>query len=81
MISEEELQQNEVLTVETRYLETYIEGRDHESGDDFIMTGIGFGNEDDINLQNTSKADIDFIANAKQDIPRLIQEIRRLKSD
>ncbi len=54
---------------------SYIEGRDHESGSDFIMTG-----GDDIELTGATKEDQDFIASAKQDIPRLLNEIRRLKN-
>lgn len=65
---------------------SYIEGRDHTSGDNFIMTGIQ-ENEDiwsenrgnDIYLSGATIEDHDFIANAKQDIPKLIAEIRRLK--
>ena len=54
----------------------FIEDRDHESGSDFIMTGHGT----DIEMTGASEADYDFIANAKQDIPKLIEEIRRLKA-
>ena len=53
---------------------SYIEGRDHESGSDFIMTA-----GDDIELIGGTDADQDFIAHAKQDIPRLLLEIRRLR--
>ena len=52
---------------------SYVEGRDHTSGDSFIMTG-----GDDIYLTGPSAHDQDFIANARQDIPLLIAEIRRL---
>lgn len=52
-----------------------IEGRDHNSGDSFIMTGGA-----DIYISNTLyDNNLDFIANAKQDIPKLIAEIRKLK--
>ena len=30
-------------------------------------------------MSGATNADFDFIANARQDIPRLIQEVRRLK--
>ncbi|ENX41496.1 hypothetical protein [Acinetobacter sp. NIPH 2100] len=53
---------------------SYVEGRDHESGSNFIMTG-----DDDIELTGATIADQDFIANAKQDIPKLISEIFRLR--
>jgi hypothetical protein len=76
-ISEEELQE-----IEQRWAETtpgpwtsYIEGRDHFSGDSFIMTG-----KEDIYLTGATKADQDFMAHSKQDIPKLIQEIRRLRT-
>lgn len=63
-----------------------IEGRDIESADSFIMTGIA--EEDiwsekrgaDIYLTGATIADQDFIAHARQDIPKLISEIKLLKS-
>ena len=60
-----------------------IEGITHTSGDNFIMTGVT--NADDyknpqigngIYLTNGTKEDLIFIANAKQDILKLIAEIR-----
>jgi hypothetical protein len=67
---------------------SYIEGRDHSSGSDFIMTGVP-ENEDiwskargtDMELTGATKADQDFIANARQDIPKLLHEVERLKSE
>jgi hypothetical protein len=53
---------------------SYTEGRDHSSGDSFIMTG-GV----DIYLAGASVEDQDFIASSRQDVPRLIAEIRRLQ--
>jgi hypothetical protein len=53
---------------------SYVEGRDHTSGDSFIMTG-----GEDIYLAGASAEDRDFIANARQDVPTLIAEIRRLQ--
>jgi hypothetical protein len=53
---------------------SYIEGRDHWGGDSFIQTG-----GEDIYLQGATHADQDFIARARQDLPALIQEIRRLR--
>lgn len=55
---------------------SYIEGRDHESGCDFIMTS-----GEDIELTGATHDDQDFIANARQDIPALINEIYNLKSE
>ena len=57
-----------------------IENRDHESGCDFIMTGTDTNRGTDIEMSGATDADYDFIANARQDIPKLINEIRRLKS-
>ena len=54
---------------------SYIEGRDHTSGDSVITTA-----GDDIYLSGATLADQDFIAAARQDVPRLIAEIRRLAS-
>ena len=53
---------------------SYVEGRDHTSGDSFIMTG---GN--DIYLSGATLDDQDFIAHARQDLPVLIREIRSLR--
>lgn len=65
-----------------------IEGRDHLSGDNFIMTGIKEGDNiwsqhrgTDIYLSGTTNDDQDFIANSRQDIPRLIDEIFRLRKE
>lgn len=58
---------------------SYVEGRDHESGSNFIMTGSEEARGPDIELSGASIADQDFIANARQDIPDLLREIRRLK--
>jgi hypothetical protein len=55
--------------------ESWIEGRDHTSGSDFIRTA-----GDDIELIGAATdADQDFIASSRQDVPRLIHEILRLK--
>lgn len=58
----------------------WIEGRDSESGTTFIMIGEGQDRREDIELPGVANDDIDFIANARQDIPLLLQEIDRLKS-
>lgn len=56
---------------------SYVEGRDHESGSNFIRTG-GLNGED-LELSGASVADQDFIAHARQDLPALIAEVRRLR--
>ncbi len=58
----------------------YIEGRDHDSGSHFIMTGKGDKRGEDFEINGARIDDYDFIANAKQDIPALIEEVRRLRS-
>ena len=58
---------------------SYIEGRDHTSGSDFIMIGEGESRGEDIELSGATKADQDFIAHARQDVPTLLAEIKRLK--
>ncbi|MBB6523793.1 hypothetical protein [Pseudoteredinibacter isoporae] len=58
---------------------SYVEGRDHVSGSDFIMTGEGENRGDDIELSGATTADQDFIAHSRQDVPRLLEEIRRLR--
>ena len=75
MITEDELKQIELRCSDAKPgpWKAYIEDRDHESGSDFIMTGA-----EDIEILGATVADYDFIANARQDIPRLIQEIREL---
>jgi hypothetical protein len=64
---------------------SFLEGRDHESGSSFIMTGIPKGEDiwqekrgEDLEINGATNADLDFIANARQDIPVLIAEIERL---
>jgi hypothetical protein len=58
---------------------TYVEGRDHTSGSSFIMTGEGEDRGEAIEMFGATTADYDFIAYAKQDIPKLLDEIRRLR--
>ena len=65
---------------------SYLEGRDQDVGDNFIMTGIADDEEDwseergpDLYVFGGTEDDQDFIAHARQDIPVLIVEIKRLK--
>jgi len=53
---------------------SYIEGRDHTSGSNFIMTS-----GEDIELTGATDADQDFIAHTRQDLPRLLAEVQRLR--
>lgn len=57
-----------------------IEGRDHPSGSSFIMTGAPGSRGEDIELSGASPDDQDFIAHARQDVPRLMEEVRRLRT-
>lgn len=59
---------------------SYVEGRDHTSGSNFIMTGPEGARGDDIDLLGVSVVDQDFIAAARQDVPLLIAEVRRLRA-
>lgn len=67
--------------------EAFVEGRDHVAGDDFIRTG---GMDDaspdmyvtlyyDAQPVPAPAADLDFIAGARQAIPLLVAEVRRLR--
>ena len=82
MITEQELNEIELRTnlAQQGPWKAYIENRDHESGSSFIMTRSDDDNSrgEDIYLDGATNADYDFIAHARQDIPRLIQEIRKL---
>src|ERR1700726_123994 len=61
-----------------------VEGRDHLGGDSFIMIGTPDRPGHALYLSRgshaASAADQDFVAASRQDIPRLLREIQRLKS-
>jgi hypothetical protein len=66
---------------------SFIEDRDHWSGDDFIRVSdrdeepeMYVSRATAQGLQPASRQDLDFIAAARQDVPRLVAEIRRLRS-
>jgi hypothetical protein len=71
-------------------VERIHEGRDHMSGADFIRTGGLDDASPDLCLSHDSadrtgsvvapQEDHDFIAHARQDVPRLVAEVRRLHS-
>lgn len=54
---------------------SHVEGRDHTSGSSFIQTGTSERRGQDIELTGATAEDQDFIASARQDVPRLIAEI------
>jgi hypothetical protein len=58
---------------------SFIEGRDHTSGTNFIMTGEQGQRGQDIEPLGATIADQDFMAAARQDIPLLLAEVHRLK--
>jgi hypothetical protein len=58
---------------------SFVEGRDHTSGSSFIMRGDGAARHEDIELTGATVADQDFIAHARQDVPRLVAEVTRLR--
>ena len=71
--------------------QSFVEGRDHWGGDDFIRTG-GLDDEcPDLYLSHSypnrekpvpaPAEDQDFIAHARQDVPRLVAEVRRLRDE
>lgn len=61
-----------------------VEGRDHTSGDSFIMIGSDHDRDEDMYVSRdsilASPADLDFIAAARNYIPRLLEEITRTRS-
>jgi hypothetical protein len=62
---------------------SYVEGRDHWGGDNFIRVGGVDDDEPDMYVARgtvpASVADQDFIAHARQDMTRLLAEVRRLR--
>lgn len=58
---------------------SFIEGRDHQSGSNFIMTGEVGSRGKDIELTGATEADQDFIAAAREDVPRLLEAVRALQ--
>jgi hypothetical protein len=54
---------------------SWVEAREATSGSDFIQT-----DGEDIYLSGATVADQDFIAAARQDVPRLIAEVRALRA-
>ncbi|WP_434722413.1 hypothetical protein [Mesorhizobium sp. RIZ17] len=59
---------------------SWVEGRDFDGGSNFIQTGNGAERGEDIEMSGATVADQDFMAAARQDIPRLITEVRRLRA-
>jgi hypothetical protein len=65
----------------------FVEGRDHWSDDDFILVSEDDAEPDMYVYRATSEVYgqprpmiLDFIAAARQDVPRLLSEIQRLRN-
>ena len=62
-----------------------IEGRDHTSGDSFIMTGREDDRDEDIYVSRDSgpagPAYLEFIVAARNYLPRLLDEIAELRPE
>lgn len=65
-------------TKETEWV-VYLEGRDFSSGSSFIMVNFGAERLNDIEVLGVNDHELDFIANSKNDIKFLLDEIDRLK--
>ena len=71
--------------------QAWVEGRDGWGGDTVILAGPRTGADTALDIyvmyggmsgyEPASAEDLDFIANARQDIPALVKEIRRLRSE
>ena len=55
------------------------EGRDHLAGSAFVATGPEDARGPDLEISGATAADYDFIAHARQDVARLVSEVRRLR--
>jgi hypothetical protein len=81
------ISENELIEMEQRLREatpgpwrSMVEGRDHESGSSFILTGSAEMRGPDLEVLGASRADLDFIAACRQDVPKLIACIRALRT-
>lgn len=61
---------------------SYVVGRDAEAGSSCIEVGAcnELGSFQSIEIVGGTVADQDFIASARQDLPKLLLEVRRLRS-
>ena len=81
MITDDELNEMErrCLAAQPGDWRASIEGIHHVSGSDFIMTGIGGERGEDLEISGGTVDDLIFVAHARADILRLIEEIRMLR--
>jgi hypothetical protein len=61
-------------------VEIFYRRPNHTSGSSFIMTGSSESRSKNIELCGATTADQDFIAHAREDIPRLLAEVALLKA-
>jgi hypothetical protein len=86
-ISDDELQamQDRADAASKAPWQSFVEGRDMGCGSTFIRIGGVDDCEEDMYVSRddtrTSDADLDFIAAARQDVPRLIAEVKRLRGE
>ena len=92
-LSGEDLARIEALATSalTAPWEAFVDGRDHWGGDDFIRTGglddaapdmyVTLSYWDNERPKPAPAEVLDFIAAARQDVPRLVSEIRRLRTE
>jgi hypothetical protein len=80
MISHQELMEIEqrCSLAQSMPWKAYIEGRDHQSGSNIIKTGESDQRGEDMEILGATNADLDFIAHSRQDIPKLVEGIRKL---
>lgn len=59
-----------------------VEGRDQDSGDSFVLTSGPdlYVSCSPPQSEEQRIANLDFIAAARQDVPRLVEEVRRLRA-
>lgn len=59
----------------------FKEGRDHQCGSDFIMTGEGGERGEDLEITGATEGDMEFIGSAKSDIKYLLFIIETLQKN
>ncbi len=59
---------------------SFWEGRDHLGGSSCIVTGPPGRTGDDLEIIGATMEDQDFVAHAREDVPRLLAEVERLRA-
>ncbi len=60
---------------------SFVEGRDFFGGSNMIRVTDDDDSQPDIEPLGATVEDQDFIAHARQDVPRLLAEVRRLRAE